>query len=342
MTENDIITRLVDLHDHIQAPATAPRLDALRGERLVRRRRMVSVAAAAAALVLTLGIVQVSLSDPLGIQEPASPPSKGEQWTPDRIRAEGSLGDPQGAIATTASGLTTLLYQVCDGPSCDYLDGPPEDLHVALEVGQAGRSAVFDFHFTPQPWVRAFDEDSVLVQDAEYGTPPGPVRFRLLDADGTAVELRLLDDPAPPVPAPGVIVIDSYNSILAGSEEPYLVDDRAGTLRPLAVPEDVRYWGPNADEFLWGVTDDCRVFWATRGAFDEDRLDCSDSLDFTYGIAADDFPPGWLRPGSMALAEQSDPGNVSFVHVSLDGGGSWQRVRVGADEIVADALERIG
>ena len=42
MRVTHIITRLVELHDHIQAPATAPAQDALRGKRLVRRRRTLS------------------------------------------------------------------------------------------------------------------------------------------------------------------------------------------------------------------------------------------------------------------------------------------------------------
>jgi hypothetical protein len=75
MSEDDIITRLVEFHNHIQAPATPPRLDALRGERLVRRRRTVSVLAAAAVVVLTVGIAQVSLSEGQRTQEPAPQPS---------------------------------------------------------------------------------------------------------------------------------------------------------------------------------------------------------------------------------------------------------------------------
>ena len=63
MRDQDVITRLVELHDHIHAPATPAGEDALRGERLVRRRRTISVAAVAAAAVLTVGLVQASVSD---------------------------------------------------------------------------------------------------------------------------------------------------------------------------------------------------------------------------------------------------------------------------------------
>jgi hypothetical protein len=124
------------------------------------------------------------------------------------------------------------------------------------------------------------------------------------------VELRRVDEPAPAVLGPGVFVNDfvGWRIGMAGRDELYLVDERAGTLRPLDAPQDVRYWGPNVDEFLWGVTDDCRVFWATSGRFEERRLDCDDRLDFT-SLDDDMFPSGWLRPGRMAVSEQFDPGS---------------------------------
>ena len=75
MIEDDVITRLVELHDHIQAPATPAGEDALRGERLVRRRRTVSFAAVAAAVVLTAGLVQAALPDGSGELQPAPAPT---------------------------------------------------------------------------------------------------------------------------------------------------------------------------------------------------------------------------------------------------------------------------
>lgn len=63
MRDQDVITLLAELHDHIQAPATPVGEAALRGRRLVRRRRTVSVAAVAAAVVLAVGVAQSSLSD---------------------------------------------------------------------------------------------------------------------------------------------------------------------------------------------------------------------------------------------------------------------------------------
>jgi hypothetical protein len=172
MIEDDIITRLVEFHDHIQAPATPSRLDAFRGERLVRRRRTVSVAAVAAVVVLTVGIVQASLSDGQRVQvrpprapspTPTESPSTGGEWTLERIRAEGS---PWGEMPTTESGLIARQYVACDGSPCEGDRGPLEDRHLALEVTQNGHSALFEVTGL-DAWVSAFDEDSVLVQDSE-------------------------------------------------------------------------------------------------------------------------------------------------------------------------------
>lgn len=75
MRDQDVISRLVQLHDHIQAPAVPADEDARRGLRLVRRRRTVSVATLAAAVVLAVGVVQVSLPDGGGDLQPAPAPS---------------------------------------------------------------------------------------------------------------------------------------------------------------------------------------------------------------------------------------------------------------------------
>ncbi len=354
MNDNDTIARLVELHDHIAVPVTPPGMDVLRGQRLLRRRRTVSVVATAAAVLLTVGVVQAALSDGRRAVQPAPQPSPShtetpvdaEEWTPDRIRAEGSVGDPQGAIPATASGLSTRLYEVCDGSKCSREDGF-EDLHVAIEVAQGGNSAVFDLRWTGQPWVEAFDEDSVLVQDSHYPSSDEPVRYRLLHADGSSVELELTDLSVPALPGPSVVVIDDWggwNGGMAGMEEIYVVDDRAGTLDRLDVPAGARYWGPNVNDFIWGVSDDCRVFWARDGDFDNQRLDCSPTLGFTAMPPADEFPPGWLQPGRMVLWEQSDvPGqNDQYLHVSLDSGATWERFPLADGESAAAVLQQAG
>ncbi len=133
-TEDDIITRLVELHDHIHAPATAPRHDALRGKRLVRRRRTLSALAASAVVVLTVGIAQAVLPDGPSTLMPAPQPSSSVatspspstapsqsttpasgEWTPERIRAVGSPGE---AMPTTESGLAWRQYTLCSASQC--------------------------------------------------------------------------------------------------------------------------------------------------------------------------------------------------------------------------------
>jgi hypothetical protein len=77
MKDQDVITRLVELHDCIQAPSTPAGEDAIRGKRLVRRRRASSVLAAVAAVVVAVGIVAVGIVQPDGQRglQPAPAPS---------------------------------------------------------------------------------------------------------------------------------------------------------------------------------------------------------------------------------------------------------------------------
>ena len=84
MNEDEIITRLVDFHEHIETTATAPELDAQRGQRLVRRRQTVSGLAAAAAVIVTVGIVQVALSD----NEHSEQPAPSADALPDRVAVD--------------------------------------------------------------------------------------------------------------------------------------------------------------------------------------------------------------------------------------------------------------
>lgn len=80
MRDQDIISRVTEFHDQIQAPATPAGEDARRGQRLLRRRRSLSVAAGVAAAVLAVGVAQASLpadslSNDQGDVQPADVPS---------------------------------------------------------------------------------------------------------------------------------------------------------------------------------------------------------------------------------------------------------------------------
>ena len=284
---------------------------------------------------------------------PTDSPSTDEVWSLERIRAEGSPGNP----TVTESGITTRAYVVCDGPRSACENDPPLRVpyqHAALEVTQDGRSALFSLGANHQYAAQGFDADSVFVMDDpdnEWGEPP-LLRYRVLRADGTEVLLQLLNDPAPTVPGPGVFVID-FDSALGGlgggygADAVYLVDLREGTLQPLDVPNlgpagsfYSRYWGPNVDEFLWFVDPDCRVGWATDGTFDERRLNCAEGRDRPTYIQDDGFPDGWLQPGRMALLERNN--DRLFLHVSLDYGSTWQRIPVSDEDAISGGLQRLG
>ena len=75
MRDQDVITRLVELHDGIQAPFTPAGEDAVRGKRLVRRRRASTVLAAAAAAVAAVAAVGIVQSDGPEDLQPAPAPS---------------------------------------------------------------------------------------------------------------------------------------------------------------------------------------------------------------------------------------------------------------------------
>ena len=325
-----------------------------------RRRRHAIVGAAAGAAVLALAAVTAggAFSGAQRAQLPAESPSptasgsapEGEAWTPERIRAEGS---PVSFLGSPPAGLETQLYctgqPIPTGSPCDgyHTYDPDEDQHWALEVARAGRSAVFEVRGTP--WAADVDDDSILVQD---GTDQAP-RFRLLRVDGTAVRLRLLPGPAQAVPGPDVVLVQElavYRRGMLGpdgttGEHPYLLDDRAGTLRRLELPAGVKWWGSNVDEFLWGGNG-CRIVWQQPdGGFERQDLECTDgafphSPAFSW-IGWDDE---WLEPGRMALAEYTDTGDglvPLFLHVSLDRGASWQRVRVDEGYDLGEALQRL-
>lgn len=349
------ITQLRDLADELPPPPYADLLEVARRRR--NRRDALATAAASAAVVLGVAVVGAALSDDTSALPPAEVPTATqdepsptvEAWTPERVRAEGTPGDE---LPATESGLSARQYRVCDGPRCEGDDGPSEGVRVVVEVTQAGRSALFESG--AYTWFTPLDDDSVLVQDSAEQGPDPSVRYRLLHADGTEVELDRLDEPAPAVAGPGVVVVDDFEGWaigMGGVADVYLVDERAGTLRPLDVPEeDVRHWGPNSQEFLWGVTSDCRVFWESEGTLDSRRLACHEVGDFTW-MDEQWFPAGWLRPGRMALMEMYDePGgaqDVMVLHVSLDGGASWQQVPVEGEpsptpDSVPDILRGLG
>ena len=78
-------------------------------------------------------------------------------------------------------------------------------------------------------WIKVFDEDSVLVED---GTDQAP-RFRLLQADGTALELRLIGDLATAIPGPDVVLIEDLHPYRLGMTGP---DDPESTLISWTTP----------------------------------------------------------------------------------------------------------
>jgi hypothetical protein len=333
----------VDVLRELTAQFQRPGYDDLVAVARQRRRRSVLAATAGVAVVvLAVGVVAAGLADGRHAQEPAPQPSPtladstaaSEGWTPERTRDEGAAVD---FLGSGPSGIDTQLYCLADAKSpdspCDRYHpyNLEEDQHWAIEVTQGGRSAVFDVQGTPL--AKDFDDDSILVEDGAEGA----VRLRLLRADGTAVPLRVVDGLAPAAPGPDVTLIqdlDVYRSGMIGpddgtAEQPYLVDPEAGTLQLLDVPQEIKWWGPNVHEFLWGGNG-CRVFWQQPdGSFDDHDADCGKTRNWLtdpgWNFAGFE---NWVAPGRLALAEYGSSGEAQAAHVSLDYGHTWQRIAV--------------
>ena len=297
MIDEEVITRLVEFHDHIKVPATAPGADASCGKRMLRRRHSLIAGGAAAAVVTVLGLVAATTGGPpVESPDPVRPgPSQGPtptptadatidaEWPLERIRAEGVVE----AEDVTASGITVRLYARCDealreadvpesvksvcGPN---VDGPIRRAHshFALEVAQDGRSALFamDVHDSGHA-VTAVGEDAVLVfQSAPAGADLAAAGYRLLRADGTERRLRaLIDDPVTAVPQPGAVTVNFEPGGSEGTTHPFVLDEGAGTLRPMAlarsaedrdrVLRDLGAWWPESG-LSWGPNPD-ELLW---------------------------------------------------------------------------------
>lgn len=325
MSDLDVLR---DLTDQVRAP----RFDDLVTVARQRNRRAALGAGVAAVALLVAAAAAVSGWPGLPrASEPArsvTPSPSATAWTPERIRAEGRLTQmPEFRQGLSETGLDAKLY--CVAQSCAFLDSE-KNRRWALEVTQGGRSALFDLDGIP--WGRDYDADSLLVMDGTGETG----RFRLLQADGTAVPLRMLSDPVSAAPGHDVMLLKSLEVYRRGymspseSPQPHRVDEQAGTIRPLDVPQDVDWWGPNVEEALWGATG-CSVYWQRDdGTFTHRQLDCKvDEGALTDPTWQGPEPfAGWFKPGRMALVEWNEDGSPAVLHASVDRGRTWQAVGI--------------
>jgi hypothetical protein len=372
MIDDDVVTRLVELHDHIEAPATPPEEDVLRGKRMLRRRQAVVCGVAAAAVVTVLGVTAaVTGGEQAGIEptQPAPTHSTGDEWPLERIRAEGTVEQTD----VTESGITVRLYGKCDedlrspevpesvNSVCAPNIDPPirrAHSHFALEVAHDGQSALFGGDGDLPYVVTAYGEDSVIILDGEPAIGVDPAdpsygRYRLLRADGTETRLRLEVDPAPAVPGPDVVVIDRARYEGEGKaaiQFAFRLDESAGTLRRLDVPRnDLRMggnsWGPNTDEALWFVQAiDCRVDRVVGGSVEQYDA-CGGAFqghwyDSLVSVDAEWIPDGWLTPDRMVVL-QNTSGRLTL-HISLDAGASWQHIPVDGEAAIQATLRQLG
>ena len=330
-----------------------------------RRRRRAALTAGAGALaagvVVATLIAGVPRSDrSIGpVDDPTDGQTEGQTaedrgWAPDRVRAE---GDPEGWLDGLDGGPTARFWIACPRDNCDrsewYDHYNREDFRSALEVTVNGyrSSGLFDLNGGPGvdlsggpggTWAeigtQPFDDDSIYVQDwsRQGGTQE---RYRLLNADGTTTDLTMLPTPAPPAPGPDVVRTTWSSGGLAR------VDDTAGTIQRLDLPDEVFVgWAEwTADELLWGVAENCVVYWQQPGGnFAHRQLECK--APDRDPLMIDDTPRAnsWYTAERMALIELGGSKFDSVaLHVSLDRGDTWQRIPVTGDTMY-DVLEQLG
>ncbi|MET0523742.1 MAG: hypothetical protein ABWZ91_03010 [Nocardioides sp.] len=334
-----------------------PSLDDLAAVVSRRRRRAVLTAGAGAGALAAVVVVATMIGgmpsndrsmDPVGDPTDGRTDRTAEDldWAPERIRAE---GDPLEFTEERDGTLDARWWIACPRDNCDmteWIDNyDRREFHSALEVTVDGyrSSGLFDLNGGPGEWAeiatQPFDGDSFYVQDwsQQGGTQE---RYRLLNADGTTTDLTMLPTTAPPTAGPDVVRTTISSDGLAR------VDDTAGTIQPLDLPDAVFVqWAESAaDELLWGVAaEDCVVYWQQPGGdFAHRELECKapdqDPLMIDYNPRA----TSWFTADRMALIEL---GGSKFLpvalHVSLDRGVTWQRIPV-TEDTMYDVLEQLG
>ena len=339
-----------------------------RATRRGRRRIALVATAGVAAVILTVGIAEDALSGGEHAQGPVHQPSPSSsetrrrraRWTPERIRAEGA---PRGdvfdyGLGPAPSGLDAAELYCVGEEACDESPRRPRGKDRPRGAGDDEGWTVrclFEV-LRGRPWAEvSFGDDSILVEDTASARQS---RF----AVETPTTLRRLHGErlGPCRPGPDVVLIedlDRARDFQVGPDgpgiHPYLVDDRAGTIRPLDVPDGIEQWGPNVDEFLWGING-CRVIWqGSDGSFDHHDVSCRNPrLTDLPGDYWKDGLDAWAAPGRMVLLEHNADGDPLTVHVSVDGGATWQRIEIedrnwdGTTAMVkaalADALAQVG
>lgn len=316
-----------------------------------RRRRRAVLTAGAGALAAVVVVTTLSGGMPRRDRsiDPVDEPTDGRTadavaWTPDRIRAE---GDPLDFLQARDGALEARFWSVCERPDCDYgKTGDNYDarvIHSALEVTVDGyrTSGLFGLNGGPGDWpethLQPFGDDSIYVQDRsrQGGTQ---LRYRLLNADGTATELTMLPSTAPAAAGPDVV-----RTTWLGSTGLARLDEAAGTIQRLDLPADPLIdWAESAaDKLLWGVAYGCVVYWQQPGGdFAHRDLDCRFPADLSF----DDDPrlAAWFTAERLAVIELGGRKSLPVaLHVSMDSADTWQRIPV-TEDTMYEVLEQLG
>jgi hypothetical protein len=196
MSDQDVINRLLKLHDHIEAPVTPVSEDVARGERLVWRRRAGAGVAAVAAVVLGVALVQATQfggsPSPQPAHDPSPSPSPSLSSSLDPGAAVGSklrpplaarapqswdvmaddehmtwLVSDQGAVEVPKTGCCDVLRW--EGEQAIYFVGPIVDLidpqsGAAVSLPADGYAAWLREH----PLLTVVDETTVTIDGQQF------------------------------------------------------------------------------------------------------------------------------------------------------------------------------
>ena len=182
MTDDfDVLTRLVDYHDHIDAPSAPVADDVRRGRRRLARRRSLAAGGAALAVAgIVLTASMVSRSDLDGAPDPAHTPTPSETHTAiDPVPVNGRITSAERYLGVKASGYAWRSFDPVSETGLVVTGGDPNSAFHSVEESRDRGTDRFrrDAQLRPRPAVFAGGR-LVLRRDPRAGRGRGDRRVR--------------------------------------------------------------------------------------------------------------------------------------------------------------------
>ena len=178
--EHDVLSQLVDYHDHIAAPTVPLADDVRRGRRRVARRRTLAIGGVAitvAGIVLTASLV--TRSDPDSAPQPTHSPTE-KQTAIDPVLRNGQITSAERYLDAAASGYDWRSFDPVSETGLFVTSDSGDDLEGLAVAGRTGPVATL----TCARDLRCPPEDNWLSYVATLG--PGADEVTVGSGDGTA------------------------------------------------------------------------------------------------------------------------------------------------------------